>query len=389
MRPLVLLVVPIAVVLGTGLVLVAPAAVRCRSTWSMRPIVRCSSPAWSPAVFPLPGRDGDDLRRRNVARRHEVQAHVRRERAARTTTARSQINIITAQHGELYHDTSGGDRFLALKDGFRVEGTPGSGRFPPDALRAQRHQAARQRADDNSDAVKRSGADRAKLWRSDEPCSAPNCTGDCAAPLSALVLALLALPLSRSSPRQPRYAQSDHRGARLHRLCKFPCARPLVDGQGKLSHRSSDSGGCICRPSLIALVADLAQPALAPRTHGRAGWHESGQLACSSSVDSQLRRACRCCARGRADLVRAGRLRRIHDFRRRAQRCRSRQLHADQGGELHAADRAAALLRDVRLRRADRRPARPRRPCRHRRTDRAARGGHVQIAHLRFGRAWR
>ncbi|MEO8011881.1 MAG: LptF/LptG family permease, partial [Dokdonella sp.] len=37
----------------------------------------------------------------------------------------SQISVITAARGELYRDTAGGERYLALEDGFRVEGTPG------------------------------------------------------------------------------------------------------------------------------------------------------------------------------------------------------------------------------------------------------------------------
>ena len=72
---------------------------------------------------------------------------------------------------------------------------------------------------------------------------------------------------------------------------------------------------------------------------------------------------------------------------RRTQRRRPGPVHADQGGHLRAADGAAALLRDVRLCGADRRPARPRRPCQQRRADRVARGGLVEVAHLRLGRA--
>ncbi len=116
----------------------------------------------------------------------------------------SQLNLITAARGELYRDTGGGERYLALEDGFRVEGRPGQDDFR--LLRFARNdmRLPDNDSDETGDAPKRA-APTVELWRSDEPLQRAELHWRLAPPLSALVLALLALPLSRSSPRQARY----------------------------------------------------------------------------------------------------------------------------------------------------------------------------------------
>ena len=59
--------------------------------------------------------------------------------------------------------------------------------------------------DEPGEAIRRA-APTAELWRSEEPLQRAELHWRLAPPLSALVLALLAVPLSRSNPRQPRYA---------------------------------------------------------------------------------------------------------------------------------------------------------------------------------------
>ncbi|MEO8010362.1 MAG: LptF/LptG family permease, partial [Dokdonella sp.] len=55
------------------------------------------------------------------------------------------------------------------------------------------------------DSVKRAAPLR-ELWSSEDPLQRAELHWRIAPPLSAIVLALLALPLSRQNPRQPRYA---------------------------------------------------------------------------------------------------------------------------------------------------------------------------------------
>ena len=48
---------------------------------------------------------------------------------------------------------------------------------------------------------------RRRCWPATTSSSGPSCNGALAAPISVLVLVLLALPLAKSSPREPRYAR--------------------------------------------------------------------------------------------------------------------------------------------------------------------------------------
>ncbi|MEP6940076.1 MAG: LptF/LptG family permease, partial [Rudaea sp.] len=119
--------------------------------------------------------------------------------------ATTHINIITAADGELYHDANGAERYLGLNDGFRVEGVLGADNFR--LLRYARNdiKLTDPDQDTSADSAKRS-APTPVLWRSVDPVQRAEIHWRLAAPLSVLVLVLLGLPLSKSSPRQPRYA---------------------------------------------------------------------------------------------------------------------------------------------------------------------------------------
>jgi lipopolysaccharide export system permease protein len=123
--------------------------------------------------------------------------------AGETATA---INVITAADGELYHDANGVERYLGLNDGFRVEGTLGQDNFR--LMRYQRNDIKLQNneSDTNADSVKRA-ASTTQLLASSDPVQRAELQWRLAAPLSVLVLVMLALPLARSSPREPRYAR--------------------------------------------------------------------------------------------------------------------------------------------------------------------------------------
>ncbi|MEP6882372.1 MAG: LPS export ABC transporter permease LptF [Dokdonella sp.] len=205
LRPLILLVVPIAMVLGLVAFWVAPAALRFSQHLVDEANRSLLIAGLEPGRFvPLPGREGviyvGDMSSEGS---RFSRMFVESEQLAADGT--SQINIITSQNGELYRDTSGGDRFLALKDGFRVEGTPGQDDFR--LLRFERNDIKLADNDtvDNSEAVKRA-APSSELWRSDEPLQRAELHWRLAPVMSVFVLALIALPLSRSNPRQPRYA---------------------------------------------------------------------------------------------------------------------------------------------------------------------------------------
>lgn len=118
----------------------------------------------------------------------------------------TSINIVTAKDGELYHESDGIARFLGLNDGFRVEGVIGQDNF-----RLMRYQRNDLKLSDNSndttpDSVKRS-ATTTDLLKSSDLVQRTELQWRLVAPLSVIVLVLLALPLAKSSPREPRYAR--------------------------------------------------------------------------------------------------------------------------------------------------------------------------------------
>lgn len=116
-----------------------------------------------------------------------------------------RVDITTAERGELFQDRSGGERFLALFDGFRVEGKPGDPdyrlmRFARNDIRLTEAQT-----DPNRRLEKR--ATTSELLSSDQPLQRAEFHWRLGLPLSTLLLALLAVPLARSQPREPRYAK--------------------------------------------------------------------------------------------------------------------------------------------------------------------------------------
>lgn len=116
-----------------------------------------------------------------------------------------RVDIVTAGSGKLFYDQDGGQRFLSLEDGFRVEGAPNSPDFrtmrfkrndirlpEPEELKSRRLESVR-----STNALRQSDqlSDRAELqWR-------------LGVPLSAILLMLLAFPLAKSPPREPRYGR--------------------------------------------------------------------------------------------------------------------------------------------------------------------------------------
>jgi len=125
---------------------------------------------------------------------------------ADASDGRASLNVITAADGELYHDANGSERYLGLNDGFRVEGVLGQDNYRLMHYARNDLKLTDTEADANADSVKRS-APTATLYASEDVVQRGEFQWRLAAPISVLVLVLLALPLARSSPREPRYAR--------------------------------------------------------------------------------------------------------------------------------------------------------------------------------------
>ncbi len=98
-----------------------------------------------------------------------------------------------------------GERFLVFSDGNRYEGTPGGTDFK--VIRFQEHGLQLQLPGVERWRQRRSGKSVAQLLESDDPQDKAEFHWRVAMPISAILLTLIGVLLSRSDPRQGRYAK--------------------------------------------------------------------------------------------------------------------------------------------------------------------------------------
>ncbi len=113
--------------------------------------------------------------------------------------------VITAERAYQSLQDPGDQRFMVLENGYQYAGTPGRADFV--TTRFERHAV---RLDAVIRFAERSSLDgvlTSELWRSLEPEHMAELQWRLSLPVSAALLALLAVPLSRTSPRQGRYAR--------------------------------------------------------------------------------------------------------------------------------------------------------------------------------------
>ncbi len=121
------------------------------------------------------------------------------------TERRERVDIVTAANGELYQDREG-ERFLGLNDGFRVEGEIGKPNFR--TMRFARNDIGLPDAESARDRRAETRSTFESLRASETPRDHAELHWRLGLPISALVLALLALPLARGQPREPRYGKA-------------------------------------------------------------------------------------------------------------------------------------------------------------------------------------
>jgi lipopolysaccharide export system permease protein len=119
---------------------------------------------------------------------------------------RGAENLLLAERAWQRTDGQGG-RYLVLENGYRYEGVPGRADFRiihyrQHEMRVAEPDAAQQQANDETAALT-----TRFLWESDSPWHQAELQWRLAMPLSAVLLALLAVFLSRTNPRQGRYGK--------------------------------------------------------------------------------------------------------------------------------------------------------------------------------------
>ncbi len=141
-------------------------------------------------VFYVEGLSKDKLRMQNV--------FVFTGQGAKTT-------VYLADGGYQYTEPDTGDRFLVLEDGYRYEGEPGRNDF-----QIYRYEKSAVRIDPKEGGAQSRNVDAkstAALWSSDNLKDVAELHWRIAMPISAVMMSIMAVLLSRTSPRQGRYGK--------------------------------------------------------------------------------------------------------------------------------------------------------------------------------------
>lgn len=113
--------------------------------------------------------------------------------------------VMTATRARQHTDSATGDRLVILEEGYRYEGMPGSAEYK--IIHFKEHVIRIKQPDLVPTARKLSAQTSADLWNSAELTAQAEWQWRISMPVSAILLAILAVPLSRTHPRQGRYAK--------------------------------------------------------------------------------------------------------------------------------------------------------------------------------------
>jgi lipopolysaccharide export system permease protein len=115
------------------------------------------------------------------------------------------VKVVTGEHGQMYQESEGTGRFVALMTGwqFDIPITTDNWR----RLKYERNDLSLSTIQSDDDEDPAHYLDTWALAFTDTPDARAEFVSRIAAPVSTLVLLMLALPLSRSSPRDPRYGR--------------------------------------------------------------------------------------------------------------------------------------------------------------------------------------
>jgi len=115
------------------------------------------------------------------------------------------LNVVTAARGRQQVDPQSGDTYLILEDGYRYEGRAGDSQFK--IIHFARHGILLEEQDVTPTARKVVASSTPSLWGNTGNYEKAELQWRIAMPLATILLAALAVPLSRSGPRQGRFAK--------------------------------------------------------------------------------------------------------------------------------------------------------------------------------------
>jgi len=116
-----------------------------------------------------------------------------------------ELTLVTARSAYTYRDKKTGQRYLMLRDGYRYEGKPGTSSYR--TIHFAEHGMLLQLQEVVASKRRRNAIPSNKLYASANPADTAELQWRIATPISALLLALLAVPLSKTNPRSGRFGR--------------------------------------------------------------------------------------------------------------------------------------------------------------------------------------
>jgi len=117
-----------------------------------------------------------------------------------------KMDVFSANQGYQYQDPATGDSYLVLVDGFRYQGIPGKQDFLIQEYKKNAIRIVEPRVDSNK-RRRNSGVATVQLLDASKPKEQAELQWRISMPIAALLLALLGVLISRTSPRQGRFAK--------------------------------------------------------------------------------------------------------------------------------------------------------------------------------------
>jgi len=114
-------------------------------------------------------------------------------------------NVVIAESANQYIDEDTGNRYLLLNNGYRYEGEPGTAQFR--IVKFKEYGILLKEQPVVPSKRRRNAIPSSELLRSDSDGDMAELQWRISMPISALVLAMLAVPLARTTPRQGRYGR--------------------------------------------------------------------------------------------------------------------------------------------------------------------------------------
>lgn len=118
-------------------------------------------------------------------------------------THEDSVDTLTAEYGYQYEDKETSQRYISLFNGFRNEGVPGSKKYQ--LMKFERNDIKLPRWEGKSVDVDEKGKSLSELLSSERLVDKAEFHRRLSAPLSVLVLMLIALSISKTSPRDGKY----------------------------------------------------------------------------------------------------------------------------------------------------------------------------------------